>query len=156
MSSSRIGGSPQWPSIPPSPRLFVLLKTALRRHSQASNTAHSVRAVHLPATATVNSQSKAMVDGAADAASASSPASLHPNIPQAPVEARSLSSITTIASNPPAYPRNPAQKKLDPLVLYIVRVPGSKGIFLCPHQSFNLQHLRRLTRLTLQMCSSRR
>jgi hypothetical protein len=70
----------------------------------------------------------AMVDGAADAASASTPASVHPNIPQPPVEARSLSSITTIASNPPAYPRNPAQKKLDPLVLYIVRVPGSKGI----------------------------
>jgi hypothetical protein len=71
-----------------------------------------------------------MVDGAADAASASTPASVHPNIPQPPVEARSLSSITTIASNPPAYPRNPAQKKLDPLVLYIVRVPGSKGISL--------------------------
>ncbi|RLL96713.1 hypothetical protein CFD26_106720 [Aspergillus turcosus] len=67
-----------------------------------------------------------MVDGAADAASASSPASLPP------VEARSLSSITTIASNPPAYPRNPAQKKLDPLVLYIVRVPGSKDVFLSP------------------------
>ncbi|GIK03016.1 hypothetical protein Aspvir_007082 [Aspergillus viridinutans] len=74
----------------------------------------------------------ATVDGAADAASASSPASLHPNIPQAPVEARSLSAITTIASNPPAYPRNPTQKKLDPLVLYLVRVPGSKDVFLSP------------------------
>ncbi|KAF7181661.1 hypothetical protein CNMCM7691_000958 [Aspergillus felis] len=74
----------------------------------------------------------AVVDGAADAASASSPASLPPNIPQPPVEARSLSSITTIASNPPAYPRNPTQKKLDPLVLYIVRVPGSKDVFLSP------------------------
>ncbi|KAL4788214.1 hypothetical protein BJX76DRAFT_200715 [Aspergillus varians] len=51
---------------------------------------------------------------------------------QGPVEARSLSSITTIASNPPNYPRNPAQKKLDPLVLYIVRVPGSKDVFLSP------------------------
>lgn len=49
-------------------------------------------------------------------------------IPPGPVEARSLSAITTIASNPPAYPRNPTQKKLDPLVLYIVRVPGSKGM----------------------------
>lgn len=49
---------------------------------------------------------------------------------QGPVEARSLSSITSIASNPPNYPRNPAQKKLDPLVLYIVRVPGSKGAFV--------------------------
>ncbi|KKK25509.1 hypothetical protein ARAM_004149 [Aspergillus rambellii] len=63
-----------------------------------------------------------------DGDSAAFPAS--PN--QGPVEARSLSSITTIASNPPAYPRNPAQKKLDPLVLYIVRVPGSKDVFLSP------------------------
>lgn len=46
---------------------------------------------------------------------------------QGPVEARSLSAVTAIASHPPAYPRNPTQKKLDPLVLYIVRVPGSKG-----------------------------
>lgn len=46
---------------------------------------------------------------------------------QGPVEARSLSSITTIASNPPAYPRNPTHEKLDPLQLYIVRVPGSQG-----------------------------
>lgn len=44
-----------------------------------------------------------------------------------PVEARSLSSITAIASNPPAYPRNPTHEKHDPLVLYIVRVPGSQG-----------------------------
>ena len=50
--------------------------------------------------------------------------------PQGPVEARSLSSITTIASNPPAYPRNPTHEKLDPLVLYIVRVPGSQGEYL--------------------------
>lgn len=45
----------------------------------------------------------------------------------APVEARSLGSIVSLASNPPAYPRNPTQKPLEPLVLYIVRVPGSKG-----------------------------
>ncbi|KAJ5744335.1 hypothetical protein N7533_009205 [Penicillium manginii] len=51
---------------------------------------------------------------------------------QGPVEARSLSSITTIASNPPAYPRNPTHEKLDPLQLYIVRVPGSQDIFLSP------------------------
>ncbi|PLB50252.1 hypothetical protein P170DRAFT_454828 [Aspergillus steynii IBT 23096] len=54
------------------------------------------------------------------------------DIPRGPVEARSLSAITGIASNPPAYPRNPTQKKLDPLVLYIVRVPGSKDVFLSP------------------------
>ncbi|OJJ40367.1 hypothetical protein ASPWEDRAFT_47212 [Aspergillus wentii DTO 134E9] len=73
----------------------------------------------------------AKVDAAVDgdfAASSSAP----PNQNHGPVEARSLSSITQIASNPPAYPRNPTQKKLDPLVLYIVRVPGSKDVFLSP------------------------
>ncbi|CEN59585.1 hypothetical protein ASPCAL02030 [Aspergillus calidoustus] len=65
---------------------------------------------------------------AADGESASFPAPLYGG----PVEARSLSSITSIASNPPAYPRNPTQKKLEPLVLYIVRVPGSKDVFLTP------------------------
>lgn len=49
---------------------------------------------------------------------------------QGPVEARSLSSITAIASNPPAYPRNPTHEKHDPLQLYIVRVPGSQGALL--------------------------
>ncbi|KAL4908117.1 hypothetical protein BDW74DRAFT_174813 [Aspergillus multicolor] len=65
---------------------------------------------------------------AAEGESASFPAPLN----QGPVEARSLSSITAIASNPPNYPRNPAQRKLDPLVLYIVRVPGSRDVFLTP------------------------
>ncbi|KAF7630535.1 hypothetical protein F9C07_11249 [Aspergillus flavus] len=71
----------------------------------------------------------AKVDAAADSPSAASP---NHSLPQGPVEARSLSSITAVASNPPAYPRNPTQKKLDPLVLYIVRVPGSKDVFLSP------------------------
>ncbi|PLB33230.1 uncharacterized protein BDW47DRAFT_6509 [Aspergillus candidus] len=53
-------------------------------------------------------------------------------LPRGPIEARSLSSITAIASNPPAYPRNPTQTRLDPLSLYIVRVPGSKDVFLSP------------------------
>ena len=44
-----------------------------------------------------------------------------------PVEARSLSSLTTLFANPPRYPRNPSHAKLEPLVLYIVRVPGSRG-----------------------------
>ncbi|KAJ9649005.1 hypothetical protein H2199_000918 [Coniosporium tulheliwenetii] len=48
------------------------------------------------------------------------------------VEARSLSSITALAANPPQYPRNPTQQKHDPLVLYIARVPGSKDVFLTP------------------------
>ncbi|KAE8394188.1 hypothetical protein BDV23DRAFT_17603 [Aspergillus alliaceus] len=71
----------------------------------------------------------AKVDAAADSPAAASP---NHSLPAGPVEARSLSSITAIASNPPAYPRNPTQKKLDPLVLYIVRVPGSKDVFLSP------------------------
>ncbi|KAF2268445.1 hypothetical protein CC78DRAFT_529893 [Lojkania enalia] len=48
------------------------------------------------------------------------------------VEARSLSSLTTLASNPPSYPRNPTHVKHDPLVLYIARVPGSRDVFLSP------------------------
>ncbi|KAF7714970.1 Uncharacterized protein PECH_005390 [Penicillium ucsense] len=52
--------------------------------------------------------------------------------PPPPVEARSLSSITAVAANPPAYPRNPTHDKHDPLELYIVRVPGSQDIFLSP------------------------
>ncbi|KAF2477951.1 uncharacterized protein BDR25DRAFT_275542 [Lindgomyces ingoldianus] len=49
------------------------------------------------------------------------------------VEARSLSSLTTLASNPPSYPRNPTHVKHEPLVLYIARVPGSRvDVFLTP------------------------
>lgn len=43
------------------------------------------------------------------------------------VEAKSLSALTTLASNPPRYPRNPTHEGHEPLVLYIERVPGSKG-----------------------------
>ena len=65
--------------------------------------------------------------------------SLHSIVPPAPlllpflqmsstvVEARSLSSLTALAANPPSYPRNPTHVKHEPLVLYIARVPGSKG-----------------------------
>jgi len=48
------------------------------------------------------------------------------------VEARSLSSVTTLAANPPLYPRNPTQEIQQPLVLYIARVPGSKGDRISP------------------------
>ncbi|KAF2853970.1 hypothetical protein T440DRAFT_465701 [Plenodomus tracheiphilus IPT5] len=48
------------------------------------------------------------------------------------VEAKSLSSLTALASNPPAYPRNPTHVKHEPLTLYIARVPGSKDVFLSP------------------------
>ncbi|KAH8701876.1 hypothetical protein BGW36DRAFT_394665 [Talaromyces proteolyticus] len=49
-----------------------------------------------------------------------------------PIEARSLSSVTSIAANPPAYPRNPTQTPHDRLVLYIVKVPGSQDVVLTP------------------------
>lgn len=45
------------------------------------------------------------------------------------VEAKSLSALTILASNPPRYPRNPTHERHEPLVLYIERVPGSKGEF---------------------------
>ena len=44
-----------------------------------------------------------------------------------PVHAQSISSLNTLLSNPPQYPRNPTHQVHEPLVLYIVRVPGSKG-----------------------------
>lgn len=46
------------------------------------------------------------------------------------IEASSLSDITQLASNPPKYPRNPTEKKRQPLTLYIARVPGSRDIIL--------------------------
>ncbi|KAF1916100.1 hypothetical protein BDU57DRAFT_216757 [Ampelomyces quisqualis] len=48
------------------------------------------------------------------------------------IEAKSLSSLTALAANPPAYPRNPTHVRNEPLVLYIARVPGSKDVFLSP------------------------
>ncbi|KAI9779606.1 MAG: hypothetical protein M1839_007271 [Geoglossum umbratile] len=48
----------------------------------------------------------------------------------AAVAADSLSSLTTLSSDPPKYPRNPALESRNPLVLYIARVPGSKDVFL--------------------------
>ena len=54
------------------------------------------------------------------------------------VEAKSLSSLTALAFNPPAYPRNPTHLRHEPLVLYIARVPGSKGTAIRPHVSATL------------------
>ncbi|KAF2147236.1 uncharacterized protein K452DRAFT_3837 [Aplosporella prunicola CBS 121167] len=48
------------------------------------------------------------------------------------VEAKSLSALTSLASNPPRYPRNPTHERHEPLVLYIARVPGSRDVFLTP------------------------
>ena len=47
-----------------------------------------------------------------------------------PVEAQSLSSLGQLFANPPQYPRNPTHVAHDALVLYLVRVPGSKGALI--------------------------
>jgi hypothetical protein len=44
---------------------------------------------------------------------------------QTAIEAKSLASLITLAANPPLRPQNGV--RLDPLVLYIARVPGSRG-----------------------------
>ncbi|RYP04965.1 hypothetical protein DL764_004126 [Monosporascus ibericus] len=46
------------------------------------------------------------------------------------VEARSLTELNYLAANPPQYPTNPAEKRQDPLTLYISRVPGTRDIIL--------------------------
>lgn len=43
------------------------------------------------------------------------------------MEAQSLSSLTTIAANPPVQLERFASGPVDPVVLYIARVPGSRG-----------------------------
>lgn len=52
-----------------------------------------------------------------------------------PIEAQSLSGLTNLFANPPQYPRNPTHRVHEPLTLYIVRVPGSKGTYY-----FRVQH----------------
>ncbi|QSS63411.1 hypothetical protein I7I51_00469 [Histoplasma capsulatum] len=52
--------------------------------------------------------------------------------PRHVVEAQSYGPLITLAANPPRYPRNPCKAPLKPLVLYIVRVPGSRDVFLSP------------------------
>ncbi len=42
------------------------------------------------------------------------------------IEADSLSDLTSLASNPPLDPNLPVTRH-EPLVLYIARVPGSRG-----------------------------
>ncbi|RYO81183.1 hypothetical protein DL766_007723 [Monosporascus sp. MC13-8B] len=46
------------------------------------------------------------------------------------VEARSLADLNYLAANPPQYPTNPAEKRQDPLTLYISRVPGTRDVIL--------------------------
>jgi hypothetical protein len=45
------------------------------------------------------------------------------------VEARSLASLNFLAANPPQYPVNPTEERHESLVLYISRVPGTRGGF---------------------------
>ncbi|KAL2361886.1 hypothetical protein RJZ56_005227 [Blastomyces dermatitidis] len=52
--------------------------------------------------------------------------------PRHVVEAQSYAPLINLASNPPRYPRNPSKAPLKPLVLYIVRVPGKRDVFLSP------------------------
>lgn len=48
------------------------------------------------------------------------------------IEAHSLAAITELASNPPPEPRTGALSSATSLTLYIVRVPGSRDVFLTP------------------------
>ncbi|KAI5460352.1 hypothetical protein BGZ63DRAFT_424862 [Mariannaea sp. PMI_226] len=48
------------------------------------------------------------------------------------MEARSLTSLNHLASNPPQYPINPTDERQDPLILYISRVPGTRDVILSP------------------------
>ncbi|KAM3531962.1 hypothetical protein MY4038_004212 [Beauveria bassiana] len=47
-------------------------------------------------------------------------------------EALSLADLNLLAANPPQYPERPDEYKLEPLVLYISRVPGTRDIILSP------------------------
>lgn len=48
------------------------------------------------------------------------------------IEARSFAHLTNLASNPPNYPQNPTETAHSQITLYIVRVPGSRDVFLTP------------------------
>ncbi|KAF2760001.1 hypothetical protein EJ05DRAFT_475020 [Pseudovirgaria hyperparasitica] len=49
-----------------------------------------------------------------------------------PIEAKSLSLLTDLASNPPQNLATTRHDRHPPLVLYIARVPGSRDVFLSP------------------------
>ncbi|KAL7904605.1 hypothetical protein GGI35DRAFT_196551 [Trichoderma velutinum] len=48
------------------------------------------------------------------------------------MEAHSLASLNLLAANPPQYPENPSETRLEPMVLYISRVPGTRDVILSP------------------------
>jgi hypothetical protein len=55
----------------------------------------------------------------------------------ATVEAKSMASLTALAADPPLDPRNTDREKYESLVLYIARVPGSRGITFALVQELN-------------------
>lgn len=48
-----------------------------------------------------------------------------------PKEALSLADLNILAANPPPYPEKPHEENQEPLVLYISRVPGTRGNLQC-------------------------
>lgn len=48
-----------------------------------------------------------------------------------PKEARSLADLNLLAANPPQYAEKPEEEKQEPLVLYVSRVPGTRGKLQC-------------------------
>ncbi|KAL8893118.1 MAG: hypothetical protein Q9215_000123 [Flavoplaca cf. flavocitrina] len=50
------------------------------------------------------------------------------------IQAKSLSNVIRLADDPPALPYSD-QEALDPLILYIARIPGNRGITIQLHQS---------------------
>lgn len=45
------------------------------------------------------------------------------------MEADSLQQLNSLAFDPPQYPEKPLSEKQEPLVLYISRVPGTRGVY---------------------------
>lgn len=54
------------------------------------------------------------------------------------MEARSLNELILLADNPPQYPESPAARVQESLVLYISRVPGTRGRFSLSSQDILL------------------
>ena len=48
------------------------------------------------------------------------------------IQAKSLSNVIRLADDPPALPYSD-QEALDPLILYIARIPGNRGIMIQLH-----------------------
>lgn len=100
--------SPKLPASPPHrPLLSPFFTTALRLHRRG----HQFYCRHLSCRATI----QGLIDRAVCQDMAER------------IEARSLASLNLLAANPPQYPSAPVSQRQDPVVLYISRVPGSRG-----------------------------